>query len=369
MARNVKYFFLFLLIVSCIEPYEFVIPDDSRALVVEAFISDKSFSETKSYPSDGRYFSATLSYTGDVTNVRPEMISGASVLLTNDLGEQWDYTESATQPGTYYLINDDFRALKGVKYKLKVVPPNDYGYESEWEELPAVETPAMGGVGFAETEVQRYIIESGKSVLKSVKGVTTNIMLPANTTNDKIFYRWEFMPLWIYIAPLTSSSSPGYKCWATDRNYISDYVLQPDVAGNYRRDLFFMETIRNERLFEDFSVLVLQYALDEEYYSFWNEMQQQVLGGALFDMPPYNLRSNFQAIEGDRNVSGYFGVVQEQAKRWYFNKGDLSYNVENTLKADCLVVYGPGGPAEECLDCRFYSFGTTTTTKPAWWRE
>jgi len=369
MLKNFKYFFLFLFIVSCIEPYEFVIPAGSQALVVEAFISDKSFTETKSYPSDGRYFSVKLSYAGDVANVPTGAISGASILLINDLGEQWNYSESA-EAGIYSLLDENFKAQQGIKYKLQVYPPNDSGYESDWEEMPIVETPLMGGIGFSETEAKRYKIESSEPVLKTIKGITANITLPGNTSQDRIFYRWECEPMWIYVAPLLESETePFYRCWATDRNYLADYVLQVDRAGSYRKDLFFLETIRNERLFEDLSVLVLQYAVNEEYYSFWNEMQQQVQGGALFDAPPYNLKSNLHAIDGEKAVSGYFGVVQEQAKRWYFNVDDLSYNVQNTLKGDCLVDYGPGGPAEECEDCRFYSFGTTTTTKPTWWRQ
>lgn len=369
MFKNFRLFFILLVILGCVEPYEFVVDADLQSLVVEAFISDKSYADTKSYPSDGRYFSVTLSYTGDVINTRPTMISGASVSLISDLGEHWSYTESAENAGVYYLFNDAFKAIKGVKYKLKVLPPNDTEYESDWAEMPHVETPSMGEIDFAETEIQRYEIESNEAVLNTVKGVTTNITLPSNNSGEKIFYRWEFTPLWIYIAPLVSVTNPGYRCWATDRNYISDYVLQSDNVGGFKKDLFFLETIRNERLFVDMSVLVQQYAVSEDYYSFWNEMQQQVQVGALFDVPPYNLRSNIQRTDGSKVASGYFGVVQEQAKRWYFNLKDLSYNVQNTLKADCLIVYGPGGPAEECLDCRFYSFGTTTTTKPLWWRE
>jgi hypothetical protein len=56
---------------GCVEPYEFVVHDDEQALV-EAFISDKSFSETLLYASDGRYFTVKLTNTGDVTNTRPE---------------------------------------------------------------------------------------------------------------------------------------------------------------------------------------------------------------------------------------------------------------------------------------------------------
>ena len=38
------------------EPYEFVIANNEPSLVIEAFVSDKSFKETVDYPSDGRYF-------------------------------------------------------------------------------------------------------------------------------------------------------------------------------------------------------------------------------------------------------------------------------------------------------------------------
>lgn len=362
--------FLFLFIASCIEPYEFVVHDETQTLVVEASISDKSFSETLSYPSDGRYFKVKLSYTGDVTNTRPILIQGALVTLASDQGDHWLYTEFDEGPGVYKLLDDNFSAEPGVKYMLQIALPNDETYESSWEELPAVDAPLIGPVSFSETEVQRYIVEAGKEVLRTVKGLTPRIEVPARTsTGSSIYYRWDSTPLWIYVAPLTSSSSPVYRCWATDVNYIRDYILQEDNGGGYAKDLFFMETIRNERIFEDFSLLVTQYAVNERTYNFWRELQEQSQAGAVFDSPPYNLLTNFHAVNNEKHISGYFGVSQEQATRWYFNKNELSYYVENTLKADCLVVYGPDGPAEECLDCRAYSFGVSTNTKPVWWKQ
>ncbi|HTE31643.1 MAG TPA: hypothetical protein VK666_14775, partial [Chryseolinea sp.] len=55
MAHGLKYLIFFLCVVSCIEPYDFVVHDDGHTLVVEAYITDKSFNETLTYPSDGRY--------------------------------------------------------------------------------------------------------------------------------------------------------------------------------------------------------------------------------------------------------------------------------------------------------------------------
>src|SRR5687767_14574748 len=98
-VKCVRYFIFFLLVSSCVEPYSFVIDDELPTVVIEGFISDKSFRETLLYPSDGRYFSVKLTYTTDVTNVRPEPIHRATVLIVSDLGNEWHYSESDTLPG------------------------------------------------------------------------------------------------------------------------------------------------------------------------------------------------------------------------------------------------------------------------------
>lgn len=367
MLKRLRFLLLFLLIAGCIEPYEFVIRDASPSLVIEAYISDRSFTETLSYPSDGRYFTVKLSETGDVTNSRPKPVNGAIVELESSAGERFVYNPAAD--GLYMLINNDFKAEAGVTYRLRVSLEDETVYESGWEALPDTEVPPMGDISFTEDEKQVYVMEAMQWVLRPKKIFTANIHVTENPSRETIYYRWTYEPMWIYFAPLGSSIDPGYKCWATDKNYLNSYTLQTDRAGGYRKDLFFMPTIRNERIFDQLSVLVLQHATTEPFFSFWNEMQQQNEGSALLDIPPYNLKTNFTSLAGGKRVSGYFGVVKEQAKRWYFSRKDLSYNVVHTLRADCLVDYGPGGPAPECLDCREYSFGKATTVEPSWWMK
>ena len=364
MMNKIRSFVFILAVFSCVEPYEFLIEDNQRTIVVEAMISDKSFNETLEYPSDGRYFTAKLTYSGDVTNERPDPIVGAHVELISSEGESWVYAE--TDPGIYTLLDIDFKARHLVRYKLVVLHLEDL-YESSWEELPSSEVPPMGDVGFVESEKEVYVVEAGENVVRTKKGINVFNRL-ATHGGEAIYYRWRFTPTWIYRAPLASSAGPYYTCWATNINYLRDYKLQIDQTGGYQKPLFFIETIRNERLFEEFSLLVTQYAMTEAEFFFWNEMQDQAEGGAINDTPPFDIVTNFENKDKKR-VSGYFGVSQEQARRWYFNIDDLSYRVDKTLKADCLVDYGPGGPSPGCLDCREYSHGDATTVRPAWWTQ
>lgn len=366
MFRRKLALFLSVSLAACIDPYQFSLRDSTSSLVVEAYISDKSYNETLLYPSDGRRFSTRLTLTGDVTNRRSIPVLGAVVELVSSEGHTLEYT--ATNPGTYMLFDDDFRARESVQYKLRVSLPDKTVFESEWESMPELALASIGQIGFTEIEKQMFIREAGSWVLRTRKAISSNIYVPENNTGRKFFYRWTYSPTWIYVAPLAPATSPYYRCWATDVNYLNTYALQADQAGGYRKELFDILTVRNERIFEKFSVLVTQHAMTEPYYNFWKEMRDQNEGRSLTDVPPYNLKTNFFPINGQNKVIGYFGVTQEQGTRWYFGREDLSYHVDNTLKTDCLVDYG-GPPAEECNDCRFYSFGKASAEKPVWWED
>ena len=126
MLNKLKPFVLLMLILGCVEPYEFVVRDDEPTLVIEAFISDKSFNETLLYPSDGRWFTVKLSQTGDVINSRPVPVTGATVVLVDSEGSMWPYTES--EPGLLQLRDPDFKAQPHRAYKLTVLLNDESAY-------------------------------------------------------------------------------------------------------------------------------------------------------------------------------------------------------------------------------------------------
>lgn len=359
------FWLLFLLVSGCIEPYNFKVETETRSLVVEAFITDKSFVDTRGYPSDGRYFKARVTYSGDVTNERPTPVQGVVVFVEDDQGASWQYIE--TEPGTYVLADDVFHALPERKYRLTVQTGAEV-YQSSWEQLPAARTPVMGDIGFTETEKDVFEVEANETVIRTKKGIEPHVHVSPNTSGESLYYRWEYEPMWIYAAPLAPRSSG--LCWVTGFPwYLNEYELQVDNVGGYDKPLFFIETVRNEKLFEQFSLLVKQYVMDDDYYFFWKEMKDRATGVGINEVPPFNLKSNYTSSNPDKKVFGYFGVAQEQARRWYFSTKDLSYKVENTLKADCLVDYGPGGPAPECRYCESYGDGDPTTVRPTWWQN
>jgi hypothetical protein len=339
-----------------------VIQKNEPGLVVEAYISDKSFEETLDFPSDGRYFTVKLKSTSDVTNVRDVPIQFAQVQLSNEAGETWDYSESA--PGVYSLFNEEFGAEEEVQYRLTVTLPDTSVIESDWVHLPQSTEP-MGEISFREEDIQKYTIQLRKEVIVTVKAIKTQILIPENSTGETIFYRWTFDPLWIYKPPFTGGT--GYICWATDPYYIRHYaLLQLNGIGNVKKDLFWIETIRNERIYEKFSALIVEQVMHEEYYHFWQEMHDRNQSGAILSRPPFNLQTNYHFVNGSGNVYGYFGIVREQARRWYFDKTELSYYVENTLHDDCTP---PRTLGPQCSSCFAYTNGIVTDVKPSWWMK
>jgi hypothetical protein len=356
---------IFLILCSCIDPYQFRIENNEPVLVIEAYISDKSYQQTKDYPSDGRYFEVRLHWSSDVKNIHDERISGASVLIVDDNNGEWVYTESQIEAGRYFLMDPDFQAKEGISYKLNVFLPDGSQFESVWESLPASTPLPMGEISFKETIRSRVEINNGEEIILDEQGVDVVIDVPENESKT-IFYRWTYDPLWIYKSPMVSCAVEPNMCWVTNEALMTDFTLQEDHAGDYLKELFFIPTVRNEHIFYRFSVLINQQILSEEYYYFWKEMQDQTESNGLFDTPPFNLKSNFRSTEGEHRVVGYFGVVKEEARRWYFNKDQLSYTVENTALEDCINSSTIKGPPPYCCNCLEFN-GISTTTPPEWW--
>ena len=357
--------FLVFFMCGCTELYDFMVENDKPSLVIESQISNVSFSESKDYPSDGRYFTVRLRYTSNVAAVRDVGVESAEVNLIDDQGNNWYYTPSYSTPGLYTLFDDNFHAEKGVKYKLKVTLQNEEKYESSWEEMPEDYSAPIGNISFNETSVQKYVYQAGERVYKNIKGIDVVINLPKNNLDHPLYYIWKFKPTWTYRSPLNSIFDENYECWITSDYYLSDYAFQKDFVGSYKKSLFFVETEHNDRIFGEFTTLVTQYSVSEEYYSFWRDLVEQGERGGLFDPPPFNLKTNFVSSDPEKQVYGYFGVAEEQARRWWFSTWDLSYLVKNRWKDDCTQMRLVQPP--KCNNCLLYMGGVSTNVKPSWW--
>ncbi|MEO9967458.1 MAG: DUF4249 domain-containing protein [Reichenbachiella sp.] len=370
-----RIFIILLLFTACVEPFDFDRNNLDPQLVIEAYVSDISYNESLEAPSNGRYFTVKLKWTRSVgSTVQDRITPFADVKIIDDEGNEWAYFENFKEWGTYVLPDRDFKACEDRMYKLQVTTRDALVYESNWEELPSA-TPPVEDVWFEEEERKVYYYPAGEEKIKDQNFINVSTTLPTNPDGQTRYYKWEYSPMWVYEAPLaTGAFSPFRTCWITNPEYLSEYALQEDVVGQTQQELFNIKIDDNNRLYENFSVLIFQQSISKDYFYFSQLMQEQIKPNGIFDTPPANLPSNFTCIsDPTRTPVGYFGVVSESARRWYFNKDDLSYVVVDDLQAECLAKFNrpqdPPDPAPECEVCLAYTDGIATLTKPDWWEE
>jgi hypothetical protein len=362
-------YLILIILTGCVELYEFRIENENPSLVIEGQISDLSYKEYMAIPADGRFFKVRLSLTSNVVNERNQPVKNAFVTLLDSEGNIWPYQASEVNPGMYFLYDVDFKALPGIGYKLRVELQEGGLFESDWETLPENRSGHMGEIGFEEVIRQQYVYKSGEQVLDNVRGIDVNIELPVVSGKGPVYYRWDFDATWIFRATLVSVTSPTYRCWVTDPYYLSDYVVHEDNTGGYEQVLFFFPVESNDRIFDRISYLVSQYTLSEQYYNYLAEIQEQDQRKGLFDPPPYNLLTNLHAEDPEQAVYGYFSVVGEQGKRWYFDRTDLEYPIPNTWREFCTNPNILPDAKPQCYSCLNYGDGFPSTEEPWWWKE
>ncbi len=363
----IKMLFFLLVTSACVDQYNFNINNQTEGLVIEASISDKSFSDTRLYPSDGRYFKVSLKKTSSVDNIRDVVVSSAKVSIVDDQGQVWYYIENELNRGNYDLRNPFFKADPARKYKLKIQLADGKEFESGYEGI-SDSYNEMGTTEMEEVIKQEYqYTHSDGRIITDYAGINLKIKIPSNSSKQTRFFRWTFTPLFLY----TATHPRGLKntCWVTSEQVLNRYVLHQDMNGGYTKDLFFLKTKGNEQVYQYFSTLIIQEQSNEAYYNFWKDLQAQEEKGGLYDQPPFGLSTNYKALNNDWSVNGYFGVVSENAIRWTFDPKELSYGIENNLEYLCSLPFGPPIPGEpdECHDCRGYSKGDATLTPPLWW--
>lgn len=366
--RRSLFFTLILFTIACQSKYDFNIINKKRGLVIESFITSQSFNESLNIPSEGRYFTVKLSETSDVDNVRDKKVTGATVLLKNISGESFYYIENEEVEGEYRLLDQEFKAIPGELYQLRVDLEEGPHFESSWEQMPSVENQ-MGEFSIEEVSPLQYVFESNERVIKNIDGINIHLDVPEKTDDKEVYYKWNFEPLWIYRAELAETiGSQRILCWVRSAFYHHHTVLNKTSKGGFDQELFFLQTQGNDRVYRYFSTIVHQDIVSEGYYNFWKELNAQDEKGGLFDQPPFSLNTNFISTNSDWTVNGYFAVVSRKSARWTFDPEVLTYAIDNNLKELCLLLDNEPGPKEgQCYNCDEYNRGDATTQSPLWW--
>jgi len=371
-----KVAWLFIALTGCIDPYTPPELKSSNAiLVIDGHIDGNSRSVIKLTRSQNLY-----------EDLETEKVNGAVVILENENGIQ--YPLSPEGNGTYTL---DPRSFAAVKHRLIVRTPDAKEYNSDFVEIK--NSPPVDSVSWK---------------VNSDLGVD----IYANTHSSESstgYYRWKFEETWQYTSAYQSIYVYNYStrqaelrqddifnCWQF--NTSSDILVSSTSRLNENIISEFPVTKiaqRNERLRFTYSILVKQYAIPEEAYSYWKQLKKTTEDlGTIFSPLPSQVMGNYKSTTNPSEpVLGYFSMGTVAEKRIFINSLQLprpntyetpfdECNAYELFNADVSRFTGPflltggipnpNGPGiigyyysiVRCADCR--SAGGVNT-KPNFW--
>jgi hypothetical protein len=220
------------------------------------------------------------------------------------------------------------------KYRLRIQASGEQ-YLSDL--VPVVNAPPMDTLGF---DIQS-------------NGIQLNVSThdPKNNTH---YYRWDFQETWIfhsnYLSGYVSNgdtvigrnfvTNEIYQCWGNDTSSTvilgSSARLSKDVISN--QPLTFVSS-SSEKLGTKYSILVKQYGLTGDAYTFWKNLKSssEQLGG-IFDPQPTQINGNIHSVTNPREpVIGYVSAGRVTSKRIFISDAQLPGWVPAPVYPNCIL--------------------------------
>ncbi|WP_445721848.1 DUF4249 domain-containing protein [Flavobacterium sp.] len=303
---------IYLIIISCTEPYALETENFEDLLVVEATITDE-------YKKQNIKLSRTI----PIEQSSPNIEHGASVKITTDTGLEFLFQEE----NDIYISNQEFKIEAGVNYTLHIQTANGNSYISTNERMPtAIEIESVNAVQKTEN---------------SIVGVEININ-SNDPTNTAKFYRYEFEETYKIIPPYWSPNKleigPNEELIVSPRTtetqicYSSDYskTINVTTTENQTEDRLYNYKVHflpkdDPKITNRYSILVKQYIQNVGAYNFYKTLKNlSSTGSLLSQVQPGFIEGNIKNTNNsDEKIVGYFDVTTVSKKRIFFNFNDI----------------------------------------------
>jgi len=208
-----------------------------------------------------------------------------------------------------------------IKYRLRIFTNNGQSFQSDTFSVRS--TPPIDSVTWKNDN--------------SGVGIYVNAHDPLNNT---WYYRWDYTETWQYHTYIQSSfewvndqiihrpaSDQIYDCWttsnSTDIHVSTTTLLAQDVVSNY-----LLNTIPtgSEKMSKEYSILVRQYAITADAYSYWQNLKQNTEQvGGLFDPQPSQVTGNIHCLSNPKDpVLGFISASTVSSQRIFISTNDLT---------------------------------------------
>jgi hypothetical protein len=338
--------FVILLFASCIDEIQLDIDNDKQVLTVDGLIADSLQEYTIKVN-----LSAII---GVSTDDLKTPVTGASVLVKDDLGGSYLFEEA--KPGTYNrymqgevgrtyhveITTTDGKTVKSNPTLLRKAPPI----------LPA--TPRLYQVS--------SVSNSGNNVYEDRLELGMNVDVSA--WPERPFLRWRATGEYEL-----GEDYPGIidrkNCYVKgniDFNNIAVFNTEVLDDGRLTQEPF-VNMKYDYRFFSMYCFHLLQYAISEEEYRYWQNVRAIVnIDGSLFDPPPGTVKGNLYNPEDPNDeILGYFSVAGQTYYPYFINATELNVPV----KPHCGIRWPPVYP-DECYDC--LTLQNSTAARPSYWK-
>jgi hypothetical protein len=305
------------IICTCIDPYAPKLKGYDSLLVVDGLITDANASYT-----------VRLSRTIQNPNTNPAMVSGATVFIMDDAGNNHNLNEKTT--GLYKTDSLDFTGMAGRTYTLHITTKDGNEYISDPCSMQSV--PDIDSVYYAKDQ------ELANNGTQSQEGIS--IYLDSKEGENNIYYRWAYEEAWEFKVPdpkkfnfdmadssITSVADIKEYCWKSDKSTdILIYTNYSEQTGPVKKQpISFIATDKSDRLMVEYSILVKQFSISKSEYDFWDNLKKvNESGSDIFASQPFPVISNIHNINNTKEqVLGYFQVSAVKQKRIFIPLSEI----------------------------------------------
>jgi hypothetical protein len=335
--RSVIFSFILILsmaLIRCIDPYYPKLEKYQSLLVVDAMLTN---SEKPAY--------VRLTRTTETLEEPLPMVSGASVSITDDLGNSTTLTEVSA--GIYQSDILSLRGTPGREYRLRIHTEDGKEYESSsclLNEARDIDTVYWGQAS--------QMADNGEEQ----QGI--RIYIDSKDHAEHKYYRWGFEEWWKFsipypvthkyvnqdsIYPIPIENVTCYKNRKSDEVLIQ--FIDPELNGEFiKKPVSFIASDKSDRLLIQYCIEVSQYSISENEYEFWRLTKEiNESGGDIFDKQPFPIISNIHCVnDPDENVLGYFQVCGVSRKMIYIKGSEITALGLQPYHYTCdMVVKGP----------------------------
>ncbi|HSP40691.1 MAG TPA: DUF4249 domain-containing protein [Gillisia sp.] len=306
---------------ACVEPYEIDEEVFEDFLVLETTITDEV-----------KHQEIFLNRTYRLQENEPAPEINASVKITDGQNE---FLFAEASPGHYISINE-FGAAPGVPYILEILTENGDFYQS----IPTA-SPSGNQIDNLYAKRIEYEGEDGVAIFLDNSG-------PSETSR---FYKYEYEETYKIVSRLSANvdlivengelilicEKPREEtvCYNT---VDSDNIILTN-SGSYSQNMVEGLMLRfigrqDPVLSHRYSMMVKQYALTREAYTFFSTLKELSASESIFsqNQPGFINGNIFSPDNPEKKIIGYFNVASVSTKRMFFNF--LDFYGPNELRAD-----------------------------------